>query len=285
MSTRLRRGIVRNDVLLVRRIVESNPTWTQNPDYDDKSNTSLHLAAKEGHVGIAEFLIAAGHEDAGISLNTDHETPLMLAAAHGRTEVGLLLLQLFPRCASWQDKDGMDALMLSAKHGSLPLLTPLLSAGDPPCSPDAQDNQGNTALHHASAEGHLKALRLLLLHGASPLALNAHSWTPIQYSATVAAEAYFKSLVAEFEKQKLELLQRERDWQAEKERQRAAGLRLVTGDDMDSLQEQIRRPFVPEFSPVEQKQRSLTPIAVKSEPWPGNFEQPPSARARASSGD
>lgn len=178
----------------------------------------------------------------------------------------------------------MDALMLSAKHGTLPLLTPLMTVGDPPCSPDASDSSRNTALHHASAEGHLKALRILLQHGASPLAQNAHAWTPIAYSATVAAEAYFKNLVAEFEKQKKEALQRERDWKAEQQRQRAAGVRLVTGEDMERMQDQVRRPMHPDWSPVEQRQHSLTPTVVKPEAWPGHVEHV-NARSRASSGD
>lgn len=265
--------------------MQSSPEWLQNPDFDDNCNTSLHLAAKEGYVGIAEFLIDAGHEEkGGISVNKEDRTPLMMAALHGRVEVGLLLLNRYPRCASWQDNDGLDALMLSSKYGTLPLLVPLLTTGESPCSPDAYDHNGNTALHHASAEGHLKALRILLQHGASPLAQNAHAWTPIAYSATVAAEAYFKNLVAEFEKQKMEAIQRERDWQAEQQRQRAAGVRLVTGEDMERMQEQIRRPIPSDWSPVEQRQRSLTPTAVKAEAWPGHIEQV-TARSRASSGD
>src|ERR1051325_9640550 len=61
------------------------------------------------------------------------------------------------------------------------------------------DAQGNTALHHASAAGELKALRMLLSYGANPLATNAYSWTPVHYTATPAVEAYFKTLIIEFE--------------------------------------------------------------------------------------
>lgn len=53
VSTRLRRGIVLNDILLVKRIVRNHPQWLRNPDFDDKSNTSLHLAAKYGFWDIA----------------------------------------------------------------------------------------------------------------------------------------------------------------------------------------------------------------------------------------
>ena len=100
--------------------------------------------------------------------------------------------------------------MLSSRHGTVTLI-PILLSNIPPASPTAYDNDGNTALHHASAAGELKALRLLLQAGAVPFAQNAYSWTPIAYSSTVAAEVYFKNLVAEFEKRRVEGLRDGRD--------------------------------------------------------------------------
>lgn len=51
-SIRLQRAIHRNDLLLVRRITENHTEILQNPDFADKSNTSLHLAAKLGCLAI-----------------------------------------------------------------------------------------------------------------------------------------------------------------------------------------------------------------------------------------
>lgn len=113
MNTRLRRAIVSNDLSLVKRIVHNNPTILQNPDYDDKSNTSLHLAAKYGHYEITEYLIDAGHEDKGIARNSDGDTPLMLASEAKQVDVGGLLIAKFPRCVPWTNKKGMDAVCLA----------------------------------------------------------------------------------------------------------------------------------------------------------------------------
>jgi uncharacterized protein len=168
--------------------------------------------------------------------------------------------------------------MLSAKYGTIPLLTPLLTA-DPSCSPNAHDHAGDTALHHASAAGELKALRVLLSHGASPLAQNGHGWTPIAYSASIAAEVYFKNLVAEFEKWRVESIQQAREREREKERQRAAGVRLVTSDD--AMQDGTSPRSMSDWSPVEQRS-AMTPTAAKGGPW--DLSQIES-RARASSGD
>lgn len=115
VSIRLRRAITSNNLLLVKRIVKNNPSTIQNPDYADKSNTSLHLAAKQGSIQIVAWLLEAGHEDAGISLNTDFETPLMIACAAKQVEVGQLLIEQFPHCIPWSNKAGMDAVSQS-KH-------------------------------------------------------------------------------------------------------------------------------------------------------------------------
>ncbi|KAJ6287191.1 26s proteasome non-atpase regulatory subunit 3 [Bipolaris maydis] len=221
---RLRRAILLNDLPLVKRIIRNNPNYIRNPDFDDRSNTSLHLAAKHGFTTIAEFLVDAGHEDGMISRNNDWETPLMLAAMAGKEECGVYLAKRFPECVGWKNKTGLDALMLACKSGSgtLHLIPTLIMHGTNILS--ACDNQGNTALHHASAAGELKALRMLLQYGANPVASNSYSWTPVHYSATSAAEAYFKTLIIEFEKKKAE----GKRLNAERERQRSAGVRLVT---------------------------------------------------------
>ena len=148
----------------------------------------------------------------------------MLAAMAGKEECGVYLAKRFPACVGWKNKAGLDALMLACKSGAgtLHLIPTLIVHG--PNILSACDNQGNTALHHASAAGELKAMRMLLQYGANPLASNSYSWTPVHYSATSAAEAYFKTLIIEFEKKKAE----GKRAVAERERQRNAGVRLVT---------------------------------------------------------
>jgi hypothetical protein len=53
VSRRLRRAILLNDLPLVKRIIRNNPQILRNPDFADKSNTSLHLAARNGFTQIA----------------------------------------------------------------------------------------------------------------------------------------------------------------------------------------------------------------------------------------
>lgn len=175
--------------------------------------------------------------------------------------------------------------MLSCKSGSgtLHLLPTLLNLC--PTILTTSDHTGNTALHHASAAGELKALRMLLQYGANPLAQNAYSWTPVHYSATAAAEAYFKTLIIEFEKKKAE--------EARERRQKGAGVRLVTNEEGLGLAEGPGRVRARDdaaiaglpapgmdWSPVERR-RAMTPTEGRTG-WPPFSDM---SRPRAGSGD
>lgn len=166
------------------------------------------------------------------------------------------LVAAFPRCVAMTDSKGQDALAVCAgsSSGASTALMPVLLGQDSEvrvssaqaASAHSRDADGNTALHHASAAGNLGALRILLAAGANALAKNDYDWTPLAYSQTVAAEVYLKNLVGEFERRKVEGLR----VGEERERQRAAGVRLVgsTGDEgsgvavVSSSQQQQKQP-------------------------------------------
>ncbi|CAK4031722.1 hexaprenyl pyrophosphate synthase, mitochondrial [Lecanosticta acicola] len=287
-STRLRRAIHLHDLLLVQRIIHNNPRLLQNPDFQDKSNTSLHLAATHGSTDIASYLIASGHDAQEISRNSEHDTPLMLAAQNGHHEVGTLLAHAFPRCIPHVNRQGLDALAMAAQcPASAAMIPVLLQDAAFPASVHVRDADGNTPLHHASASGSLKALRILLAAGANPLAKNNYDWTPLAYSQTVAAEVYFKNLVAEFERRKVEGAKQSE----ERERQRVAGLRIVDaaadGDGEEGGYEEedkvIGDALKRHWSPVERK-RPNTPGRAGSHEW-GSAPTISHIRTRSGSGD
>lgn len=118
--------------------------------------------------------------------------------------------------------------MLAARAGSASLLTAFLSlSASPAALLSATDIDGSTALHFASAHGHLKCVLTLLQAGASHAARNAFSWTPVDYSSTVSAEVYFKNLVAEMETRRSAESQRA----VEMGRRRDGGVRVVDREE------------------------------------------------------
>jgi ankyrin repeat protein len=196
---------------LVRRILTSHPQLLHNPDFTRTglSNTSLHLACSLGFVAIARVLVSLHHERDGISLNEEHQTPLMLATSAGHTDIVHLLCTECPSSINKRDIRGRDAIMEASRGGHDTCLQILLTfAPDGPQKLlENADVDGNTALHFASSNGHLLVLRTLLAAGADSEKRNAWSWTPVAYSATVQAEVYFKGLVAEVERRKVVRLQ------------------------------------------------------------------------------
>ncbi|KAK5168772.1 Target of rapamycin complex 2 subunit avo2 [Saxophila tyrrhenica] len=225
--TRLRRAILHPSLPLVTRLIHTHPSLLHNPDFASKANTSLHLAAAHNHADIVSFLLSAGHEEGEISRNTEHETPLMLAARGGAVEAGRVLVKMCPGSVGMRNARGEDAVMIACQNPAATGLIPLLLQTCGLEAVDRVDNSGNTPLHHASASGSLKALRILLGAGAKPFEPNGHDWTPLAYSQTVAAEVYFKNLVAELERRKAEGMKAEE----ERVKQRVGGLRVVGPDE------------------------------------------------------
>ena len=90
-------------------------------------------------------------------------------------------------------------LQLPTTNSLAPSLSTLVSS---------RDEDGNTALHHASTAGNLKAVRALILAGADPFAKNMAGWTPEAYSVSVQAEVYFKGLINEWKERHTAMQQR-----------------------------------------------------------------------------
>ncbi|KAF3925309.1 Ankyrin-2 [Dactylellina cionopaga] len=181
IRTRLKRAILTNDLLVVKRLCTENPSCVNYCDSEEKGNTPLHIAAEAGLYSIVVFLCASGHESNGISRNYEGQTPLMVASGSTHTaadDVVFYLANEFPRSVNWRDKSGMTAILIDSEAD--------INAFDP---------LGNTSLHYASAYGHLKAIRTLIDRGASFEHRNREGWYAKDYSFSKAAEQYFGALI------------------------------------------------------------------------------------------
>ncbi|KAF7561154.1 hypothetical protein G7046_g2989 [Stylonectria norvegica] len=223
-SIRIRRAIHADDAAILRRILKSHPSLLHNPDSSPAglSNSNLHLAASLGFRDICDVLLKAGHEDPCSALNESHQTALMLAAAAGHTEVVHLLCEYDKNSILRRDIRGRDAIMEACLGGHDTILQILLTyvPGGPYDAVRRADVEGNTALHFASGNGNLLVVRTLMAAGADVEKRNIWNWTPAAYSATVAAEVYFKGLVTEVGKRQ----QLRRDVDVAK---KGAGVRVV----------------------------------------------------------
>ena len=125
------------------------------------SEKKLHEAAFSGTLEQVRLLLAGGARvDA---TDPDRHTPLMWAAFNGHTPVVRLLLDSGARVDT-KDKNGRTALLFASSGPFEETVALLLKKG---AAVDVQGTlEGFTALMTAAAEGQLRVVRLLLLHGA-----------------------------------------------------------------------------------------------------------------------
>ncbi|KAL3502194.1 hypothetical protein ACH5RR_036643 [Cinchona calisaya] len=75
--------------------------------------------------------------------------------------------------------DDIEALLEAARYDDIDDLTSLASVG---ISLDSKDPQGRTALHMASANGHLNIVEYLVQHGVDVNAVNTEHNTPLHWA-------------------------------------------------------------------------------------------------------
>lgn len=158
-----------------------------------------------GKIAIARLLIKTYDTAALLIKDKNGLDVFAYAAKHGSTAIVQILLAL-PREPILLELAGAPHNGdQEAKEAATAQAGKTLQAQTPPRRPVSSlhplllttDNLGNTPLHHASAWGHLKVSRLLVDAGLSATTRNTAGWTPIEYSATVAAEVYLRNLMRE----------------------------------------------------------------------------------------
>ncbi|XP_069706374.1 ankyrin repeat and SOCS box protein 3 [Phaenicophaeus curvirostris] len=139
--------------------------------YSDRCSV-VGLAVREGNVKMLRKLIKQGYS---VDVQDNRGwMPIHEAAAHNFSEC----LRVLVHAASSDDYinsktfDGLCALHLSARHGSLESLCVLLEAG---ADPNQVTTEETTALFLAVENGHTDIVKFLIQHGAN--VKGPHSWS------------------------------------------------------------------------------------------------------------
>jgi hypothetical protein len=165
-STALREG----DEGTVLRLVDADPTLLET--VVGAWAKPLVIAARHGHLSLVMLLIERG---ADISGNYG-STPLHHASQEGHEEVVALLLKK-GALANLRNDFGATPLMWACDNGHLGVVKMLYQhMGDHGL--DDGDDDGWTALHFATSEGHEEVVRFLLVAGADPILTNNRGTTP-----------------------------------------------------------------------------------------------------------
>lgn len=101
---------------------------------------------------------------------------LLWASRYNQLEELQEVLEAHASQVNAQDERGSTALHMASANGHIEAMKLLLSAG---ASVDVCNSEGNSALHWACANGRADAVRLLMDHKAEPSKLNAFERTPV----------------------------------------------------------------------------------------------------------
>lgn len=147
---------------------------------DDSNATPLILAVLKGNATIVEWLLNKG---ANVNhQNAQGHSALQYACSKGWSDVVALLLK-GGADVNVRDKRGDTSLHRLASLGRLELLKDLL-AHHPKPNLDAQNAEGNTAMHIACEDDEVSSALLLLDHGASVDIENKEKKTPFDLAKT-----------------------------------------------------------------------------------------------------
>ncbi len=134
-------------------------------------------------------------ENSFVSLSiTDYEE-FILCARFGELEEIEKILKAFPTFNLMQtDNNGNTALHMAAANGHNDVLALLLSKG-PSDYANVSNNEGNRPLHWACLNGHLETVKILLEHGADIQAKNINEKTCLYEANTSGKEEISRFLI------------------------------------------------------------------------------------------
>ncbi|XP_028289284.1 protein phosphatase 1 regulatory subunit 16A [Parambassis ranga] len=140
---------------------------------DSELWTPLHAAATCGHTGLVQLLIQAGADL--LAVNADGNMPYDLCEDEATLE---LLEMVMAEQGITQER--IDECRAAKEMAMLADIKALVQSG---ADLNAQDNNGTTLLHIASANGYISVTELLLENRAQMEVRDSDGWTPLHAAA------------------------------------------------------------------------------------------------------
>ncbi|OMO66254.1 hypothetical protein CCACVL1_21243 [Corchorus capsularis] len=194
------------DLEMIQGMVEADPNTLKRTTRYGKLSV-LHLAAIHGQIEVLSFLLdRCPNSDI---FNRHRQTPLMLAAMHGKTDSVKMLIQRGAYVLMFDSLQGRTCLHYAAYYGHFDCLQALLSAARSSPLADSwgfarfvniRDESGATPLHLAAREGWPNCVHALLDNGALVCASTGGNGypgsTPLHFAARGGSIECIRKLLA-----------------------------------------------------------------------------------------
>ncbi|XVF76627.1 hypothetical protein PTKIN_Ptkin13bG0281400 [Pterospermum kingtungense] len=205
-ETALLSAVQTGDLEMVRAMVEADPNTLRRTIRYGKSS-ALHVAAIYGQIEILSFLLdRCPNSDI---LNRHRQTPLMLAAMHGKSDCVKKLIQSGAYVLMFDSINGRICLHYAAYYGHFDCLQALLSTARSSPLADSwgfarfvniRDENGATPLHLAARQGWSNCVHALLDNGALVCASTGGNGypgsTPLHFAARGGSIECVRELLA-----------------------------------------------------------------------------------------
>ncbi|CAL5097336.1 unnamed protein product [Urochloa decumbens] len=183
------------DIDALAALLAADPSLARRATLYDRLS-ALHIAAANGRIEVLSMIL-----DHGVPpdvVNRHKQTPLMLAAMHGKIDCVLKLLQAGANILMFDSANERSCLHHAAYFGHIDCLQAVLSAAQTTQVADSwgfarfvnvRDNHGATPLHLAARQGRPGCLQMLLENGAIVSALTGSYGFPGSTSLHLAARS------------------------------------------------------------------------------------------------
>eukprot|EP00057_Strongylocentrotus_purpuratus_P027277 XP_011681751.1 PREDICTED: uncharacterized protein LOC105446506 [Strongylocentrotus purpuratus] len=172
---------------LIRQGAEVNKGDNDGSDVNTGANdgrTALHSAAQEGHFGVTKYLLTKG-----VSVNMGDRngyTPLHIAVLNDDLDIVKVLLEE-GALVGVKGANGQTPLHVSSKTGSVNSSDILAKQAKINGILNCRDDEGLTAIHLATLNGHTSVVESLVSHGAS-LNIQSHDGKTCLHEAIILSD-------------------------------------------------------------------------------------------------
>jgi ankyrin repeat protein len=170
---------------LVVQLIEAGADPNQR---DAEGRTGLFMALRGGSPKVAALLAAHSKVEVD-TVNAHGETPLMMAALKGQSDLARLLIERGARV----NRDGWTPLHYAASGPGTAMVTLLLDRG---AAIDARAPNGTTPLMMAARYGSPDAAELLLRRGADPRPVNQLGLSAADFAKATGRDELARRLAA-----------------------------------------------------------------------------------------